>query len=426
MRLGLTNKVPVTPVRGAGHPQGVFAMERLLDRVARELGMDRADVRRRNLIPADKIPYRTKLKSRGALPMTLDSGDFPACLEGAIEKAGYGDFPTRQKTALEEGRHIGIGIANYVKGTGRGPFESATVRVGPSGKISVYTGAIAMGQSTKTMLAQIVAEQLGGDMENIHVTTGDTATVSMGIGGSASRQAVTAGNSAHAAAQVVRDKALSIATHMLEASEEDLEIDGGHIHVKGVPDMSVGLGEVAHAVAGTPGYALPGGIEPGIEDTQHVVVDDMTFPNGTHVVEVEVDVETGAVKILRYIIVHDSGVMINPMVVDGQVLGGTVHGIGNTLFEWMQFDDTGQPLTTTFAEYLLPAAPEVPFIDIVHYEIPTPHNPLGIKGVGECGTVPASAAIISAVEDALSPFGISIIETPLTPARIVQMVRKSG
>ena len=157
-----------------------------------------------------------------------------------------------------------------------------------------------------------------------------------------------------------------------------------------------------------------------------MVVDDMTFPNGTHVVEVEVDVETGAVKILRYIIVHDSGVMINPMVVDGQVLGGTVHGIGNTLFEWMQFDDTGQPLTTTFAEYLLPAAPEVPFIDIVHYEIPTPHNPLGIKGVGECGTVPASAAIISAVEDALSPFGISIIETPLTPARIVQMVRKSG
>ena len=426
VRVALTNKVPVTPVRGAGHPQGIFAMERLLDRVARELGLDRAEVRRRNLVPGEAMPYRTPMKSRGGGAIVLDSGDYPACLAAALGHAGYDDFAARRQAALREGRYIGIGIANYVKGTGRGPFEAVTVRVGPSGRISVYTGAIAMGQSTETMLAQIVAEQLGGDMDNISVVTGDTAAISMGIGGSASRQAVTAGNSAHAAAVAVRDKALRIAAHMLEASEQDLEIEGDRIRVKGVAEMSVSLAEVAYAVAGTPGYALPGGIEPGLEDTEHLVFEDMTFASGTHVAEVEVDIETGAVKILRYVVVHDSGRIINPMVVDGQVLGGVVHAIGNALFEWMQYDDDCQPLTTTFAEYLLPTASEVPNIEIVHHEIPTPHNALGIKGVGECGTVAGAATIISAVEDALSPFGVRISRTPLTPSHIVALVQAAG
>jgi carbon-monoxide dehydrogenase large subunit len=425
VRVALTNKVPVTPVRGAGHPQGIFAMERMLDRVARELGLDRAEVRRRNLVPADAMPYRTPIKARGGQMITLDSGDYPACLDDALKNAGYDGFKARQLAARDEGRHIGIGIANYVKGTGRGPFEAVTVRVGPSGRISVYSGAIAMGQGTKTMLAQIVADQLGGDMNNISVTTGDTAAISLGIGGSASRQTVTAGNSAHAAAVAVREKALKIAAHMLETSEQDLEIEGDRIRVKGVPEMSVSLGEAAHAVAGTPGYALPGGIEPGLEDTEHLIIDEMAFASGTHVAEVEVDVETGAVRILRYVIVHDSGRIINPMIVDGQVLGGAAHGIGNALYEWMRFDDDCQPLTTTFAEYLLPSAPEVPHIDIFHHEIPTPINALGVKGVGECGTVASAAVLISAVEDALSPFGVRISQTPLMPSHIVELVQAS-
>ncbi|MHA1109292.1 MAG: xanthine dehydrogenase family protein molybdopterin-binding subunit, partial [Alphaproteobacteria bacterium] len=249
--LAITNKVPVTPVRGAGHPQGIFVMERLLDRVAQELGLDRAEVRRRNLVPGNKMPFEKPLKTRGGLPVVLDSGDYIACQEEALTRAAYDCFKARQSAARDEGRYIGIGLANYVKGTGRGPFESATVRIGPSGRISVYTGACAMGQSTKSMMAQIVADQLGGNMDNITVISGDTDATSLGISGSASRQAVTAGSSAHVAAIRVRDKALKVAAHMLEAAEADLEIEGGSIRVKGVPEMAVTLGQVAHAVAGT-------------------------------------------------------------------------------------------------------------------------------------------------------------------------------
>jgi carbon-monoxide dehydrogenase large subunit len=422
VRLALTNKVPVTPVRGAGHPQGTFVMERLLDRVARELGLDRAEVRRRNLVPVELMPYQKPMENRGGGAIVLDSGDYIACLDETLERAGYAGFPERQRAARAEGRHIGLGIANYVKGTGRGPFEAVTVRIGPSGKISVYSGAAAMGQSTRTMFAQIVAEQLGGDMDNIAVTTGDTRPISLGIGGSASRQAVTAGSSAHVAAEKVRDKALKVAAHMLEASEEDLEIEGGTIRVRGVPDMKVTLSQVANAVAGTPGYALPGGIEPGMEATEAVVNDALTYANGTHAVEVEVDIETGRVDILRYIIVHDSGVLINPMIVDGQVVGGTAHGIGNTLFEWMGYDADANPVTSTLAEYMLITAPEVPQIEIHHQVSPTPQNPLGIKGVGECGVVPASAAIVSAIDNALAEFDVHFNHIPVTPADIVAAV----
>ena len=422
VKLALTNKVAVTPVRGAGHPQGTFVMERLLDRVARELGLDRAEVRRRNLVPGALMPYEKPMQNRSGGGIVLDSGDYIACLDETLERAGYAGFETRRAAARAEGRRIGIGIANYVKGTGRGPFEAVTVRIGPSGRISVYSGAAAMGQSTHTMFAQIVAEQLGGDMENVSVVTGDTRPISMGIGGSASRQAVTAGSSAHVAAIKVREKALKVAAHMLEASEEDLEIEGGVIRVRGVPDMKVTLSQVANAVAGTPGYALPGGIEPGMEATEHVVNDALTYANGTHAVEVEVDIETGRVSILRYVIVHDSGVLINPMIVDGQVIGGTAHGIGNTLYEWMGFDADANPVTSTLAEYMLVTAPEVPPIEIHHQISPTPQNPMGIKGVGECGVVPASAAIVSAIDDALSEYGIHFNHIPVTPSEIVGAV----
>lgn len=422
VRLALTNKVSVTPVRGAGHPQGIFVMERLLDRAADELGIDRAEIRRRNLVPGDRMPCEKPIKARNGLPVVLDSGDYPAAMDMALKRAGYESFRDRQAAARAEGRYIGMGVANYVKGTGRGPFETATVRIGPSGKVLVYTGAAAMGQGTKTMMAQIVAEQLGGDMSLIEVVTGDTSGVPLGIGGSASRQTVTAGSSAHLAAVEVRAKALKVAAHILEASEEDLEIEGGEVRVKGVSDLSVPLGTVAHAVAGTPGFALPGGIEPGMESTQSAVIDDLTFANGTQVVEVEVDPETGHVKFNNYVMVHDSGVIINPMIVDGQVIGGTAHGIGNTLYEWMGYDEYAQPLTTNYAEYLMVTAPEMPNIDLLHMESPTPLNPLGVKGVGECGIAPASAAIVAAIEDALKPFHVHIAQVPIRPAEIVALV----
>ena len=425
VRVALTNKVPVTPVRGAGHPQGTFAIERLLDRVARELKVDRAEVRRRNLIPPEKMPYKTRLKARGGQPVLLDSGDYPRCQAEALARAGWSDFPARQQTARKSGRYLGIGMANYCKGTGRGPFESATVRIGPSGRVHVYTGAAAMGQGTKTMLAQVVAEQLGADLANVTVTTGDTAAIALGLGGSNSRQTVMAGSSAHVAAVKVREKTLAIAAQLLEAAAQDLEIVGDHVRVKGVPDMKVGLAMVARAVAGTAGFSLPQGVAPGLEATEQIVIDDMAHANGTAVAEVEVDVETGRVDVLRFVAVHDCGRMVHPTLVDGQIAGGTAHGIGNALYEWMGYDADAQPVTTTFADYLLVTATEMPRVEIAHQESPSPLNPLGVKGVGECGVVPVTAAVASAVEDALSPFGVRIAQTPIFPAQIVKLIEEA-
>jgi len=423
VKVALTNKVAVTPVRGAGHPQGVFVMERLLDSVARELKLDRAEVRRRNLVPAEKMPYKTKLKARGGLTIELDSGDYPKCQQEALVRSKWDDFPRRQAAARKEGRYIGIGLANFVKGTGRGPFESATVRVGPSGKVHIYSGAAAMGQSTKTMLAQVVAEQLGADLANITVTTGDTGTIAMGLGGSNSRQAVMAGSSAHAAAVKVREKALKVAAHALEAAERDLEIEGREIRVKG-SDMKLDLGRAARSVAGTAGYSLPAGMAPGLEATEHVVIDAMAYTNGTAVVELEVDIETGRVHIAKLVFVHDCGRILHPVIVEGQLLGGVAHGIGNALFEWMRYDECAQPITSTLADYLLVTATEMPPVELGHLESPTPLNPLGVKGVGECGVVPIAAAVASAIEDALSPFGVRVTRTPITPADIIGLLQK--
>jgi carbon-monoxide dehydrogenase large subunit len=423
VKVALTNKVPVTPVRGAGHPQGVFVMERLLDRVARELKLDRASVRLRNLVPADKMPYKTKLKARGGLTIELDSGDYPKCQQEALARAGWDDFPRRQAKARGEGRHIGIGVANFVKGTGRGPFESVTVRVGPSGKVHVYSGAAAMGQSTKTMLAQVVAEQLGADIANITVIAGDTGAISMGLGGSNSRQTVMAGASAHAAASKVREKALKVASHTLEVAERDLEISGREIRVKG-SDLKLDLGRAARSVAGTAGYSLPAGMAPGLEATEHVVIDAMAYANGTAVAEVDVDVETGAVRITKLVFVHDCGRILHPVIVEGQLMGGVAHGIGNALFEWMRYDENAQPITSTLADYLLVTATEMPAVELAHQESPTPLNALGVKGVGECGVVPIAAAVCSAIEDALSPYNVRITRTPITPADIVALVQR--
>jgi len=426
VKVVLTNKVPVTPVRGAGQPQGIFVMERLLDLAAHELKIDRAEIRRRNLVPAEAMPYEKGLVTRGGIPVVLDTGDYPACQADAIERAGWTDFPRRQSEALAEGRYIGIGLANYVEGTGRGPFEQVNVRIAPTGLICVATGAAAMGQGTKTMLSQIVAEQLGGAMDRVVVTAGDSAKVAMGFGGFNSRQTVMAGSSAHVAAVKVRQKVLQIASHLLEVDAVDLDIEGENVFIKGVADMKISLGQVAKAMAGSAGYSLPGNLQPGVEATENVVIDAMTYANGTAVAEVEIDLDTAEVKITRIVFVHDAGKIINPSIVDGQVTGAIAHAIGNTLYEWMGYGDDGQPLTTNLADYLLVTSTEMPPVEIGHRESPTPLNPLGAKGVGEAGVMPIPAAIASAVEDALSPFNVRIRQFPIRPNDLAALLDAAG
>ena len=421
-RVALTNKVAVTPVRGAGRPQAVFVMERLLDRAADGIGIDRAEIRRRNFIAADAMPYALGLIFRDGKPMTYDSGDYPRCQAEALALAGMDGLAGRRERAAAEGRHVGVGVANYVEGTGLGPFEGATVRVHPDGRVVVYTGGGDSGQGHWTTLAQLCADALGVDADSVAVELGDTGKIANGVGTFASRIAVNAGNSVHLAAAAVREKALKVAAHLLEAAEEDLDIEDGRISVKGVPDMAVTLRDVARAVQGMPGFSLPGGVAPGLESTQYFSPPQSAYCNGTAVVEVEVDVETGEVEILTYAMAHDSGRLINPFIVDGQVQGACAHGIGNALYEWMGYDEDAQPVTTNFADYLLPGAGEVPRVDVVHVESPTPNNPLGVKGAGEGGTIPALAAIAAAVEDALSPFGVRITEVPIAPGRLAAQI----
>jgi aerobic carbon-monoxide dehydrogenase large subunit len=417
-----TNKVPTMPVRGAGYPQGTFAMERLLDYAAGKLGIDRAEIRRRNLVPPEAMPYTTPLKTRAGTPVKYDSGDFLKCQSIALETTDYAGFAKRQADARANGRYIGFGVANGVKGTGRGPFETGIVRVGRSGTVSVYTGAAAMGQSTKTMLAQIAAEQFGVAPENIQVIAGDTAYVPMGHGGFASRQTVNAGSSTHLAAKAVRAKALDVAAAVLGVSVDKLALKDGYV-IAPASNLSIGLGDLAREANGVPGYSLPKGIEPGLEQTVNFMPSGLAYSNSSHCVEVEVDTSTGVVRILRYLVVFDCGRLINAMIVEGQIVGGVVHGIGNTLFERMAYDTNAQPLTTNFADYLLPAATELPPIEVITHVSPSPLNPLGVKGVGECGVVPAAAAITSAIENALAPFGVHLTETPLFPERILAQIR---
>jgi aerobic carbon-monoxide dehydrogenase large subunit len=426
VKVALTNKVPVTPVRGAGQPQGVFVMERLLDRAAQVLNIDRAEIRRRNLVPAAAMPCEKDFVTRGGVPVVLDSGDYPACQAEALARAGWSDFKQRQSEACRAGRLIGIGLANFVEATGRGPYEQVRVRVTGAGLVEVATGAAAMGQGTKTMLAQIVGDELGGAIERVILKAGDSGEVAMGFGGFNSRQAVVAGASAHLAAVKVRQKILLAASHLLEADAGDLEVAGDRVVVKGARDLSVTLAAVAEAMAGAPGFMLPGGLPPGLEATENVVIDQMTYANGTAVAEVEVDAKTAAVKVTRIVFVHDAGLLINPTIADGQIMGGIAHGIGNALFEWMAYDEDAQPLTTTLADYLLVTAGEMPTLDIGHRETPTPLNALGVKGIGEAGVLPIPAAIVAAVEDALSPFAIRIRQFPLRPRDLAALLAGTG
>jgi carbon-monoxide dehydrogenase large subunit len=425
IQLCLTNFVPAAPTRGAGRPQGTFVMERMLDRAAQDLGLSREEIRRRNLIPPEQMPYATPVLMRDGSSMTYDSGNYPECQRRALEAAGWHDFPVRQDAARRDNRFLGLGLSNYVEGTGRGPFESAAIRIGPSGKIVVTTGATAQGQGVKSMLAQIAGSVLGIAPGDIRVIDGDTNASPLGLGAYASRQAVTAGNAMFLATQQVAEKARQMAAHMLEAAADDLELAGGYVNVKGAPKLHVALGDIAKALGGMPGFSIPGGMRPGLDAAVDFQASALTYTNGTHVAEVEVDPDTGAVKIRRYVVVHDCGRMINPMLVEGQVSGGVVHGIGATLLEWMRFDEQGQPASVTYADYLLPTCDVVPSIEIHHMESPTPLNPLGVKGAAESGTIGAPSAIVSAIEDALRPLRIRILDLPVTPAKLRALIAQA-
>src|SRR5215472_4167501 len=421
----LTNKVPVSSVRGAGYPQASFVMERLIDIAARELGLDRAELRRRNLIPAAKMPYTKPLKTRAGATVVYDSGDYPACQAAVVAAVDWDAFPARQAAARAQGRLLGLGLAHAMKGTGRGPFESSVVRISTSGRISVYTGAAAMGQGLKTALAQICASELGVAPDAVQVIAGDTATVPVGLGGFASRQTVTAGSSVLLAARAVASKARKLASHVLEVAEDDLELLDGRVGVAGAPQLGLPLAELARILQGAPGYGFPPGMEPGLQDSSYFRTDTLAYANACHAAEVEVDAETGEVRILRYVALQDSGKLVNPLIVDGQVHGGIAHGVGNALLEWMVYDDTGQPLTANFADYLLPTAPAFPMFETQYQETPSPLNPLGAKGAGEVGTIPAAAAVISAIEDALQPYGVRITQYPVTPALLLEWIERT-
>jgi len=424
--LCLTNLTPAAPTRGAGRPQGTFVMERLLDAIAGKLNLARDEVRRRNLIPPARMPYATDVKQRDGSMMIYDSGDYPECQRRALEAAGWDDFPARQTRAREQGGFIGIGLCNYVEGTGRGPFESASVRVLPSGRIAVATGATAQGQGVKTMLAQIVSAAFGVEPSEILVVAGDTAATPFGLGAFASRQAVTAGNAVHRAAYLVAEKAKQAAAAMLNVAADNLELHEGRVRASGMQGVERSLADIASALSGVPGLPLPGNLPPGLAASVDFQPSAMVYNNGTHVCEVEVDVSTGRVALSRYVVVHDCGRMINPLLVEGQVLGAVAHGIGATLFEWMQYDANGQPLTATYADYLLPTSDVVPRIEIHHMESPTPVNPLGVKGAAESGTIGAPAAIVSAIEDALKPLGVRIADLPVTPPRLLALIEDAG
>jgi aerobic carbon-monoxide dehydrogenase large subunit len=403
-----TNRVPVTPVRGAGRPQAVFVMERLLDLAAARLDLDRVAIRARNLIGPEAFPYDVGLVSRDNGPRRYDSGNYPECLRRAVAAVGWESF-ARERA---DGRRRGLGLALFVEDTGLGPYEGVRVRVDHDGRVFVYSGASSQGQAHETTLAQIVADGLSVPLEQVVVVPGDTDGLPYGVGTFASRVAVLAGASAVHAATEVRRKALAIGAERLEAAVEDLVLEDGRVAVRGVPGRGLALGEIATiASAPRPGYALPGRMDPGLEASGYVSVTQSTYSSGAHAAVVEVDTDTGAVRLLRYVAVDDCGVMINPMVVEGQVHGGIAHGIGNALLERVVYDDGGQLTTGTLMDYALPRATDVPGLEVQHVITPSPLNPLGVKGAGEGGTLPAPAAIANAVADAL---GVDVTEMPLT------------
>jgi carbon-monoxide dehydrogenase large subunit len=419
-----TNKPIVTPYRGAGRQHGVFVVERLLDIAARELGIDRAEIRRHNFIPPDAFPYSNDIIYQDFTTLQYDSGNYEPVLDKALSMIGYSDFVANQQPRLRaQGRHVGIGIACYVEGTGIGPYEGAKVQVQANGKVSVATGIGTQGQGHFTSLAQIVADQVGIDVRNVDVVTGDTDQFYWGAGTFASRGAVVAGNAVNEAAKAVRQKILKLAAEHFECAEEDLEIADGQVSVVGVPGQSVKLGELALKANPMRGAVRPG-TEPGLESTQYFGPSSGTTASGVHAMIVEIDPQTFMLKVIKYVVVHDCGTVINPLILAGQIHGGVAQGIGNAYYEQLVFDGEGQLLNASLADYLLPSALEVPRIEVTHTVTPSPLNPLGIKGAGEAGAIPVGPLFAQALEEALSlsDKSIELLEIPLSPNRLFELM----
>jgi carbon-monoxide dehydrogenase large subunit len=421
-----TTKTIVTPYRGAGRQHGVFVMERLLDLAAKELKIDCIEIRKKNYLAPEAFPHDHQIIYQDFAPLVYDSGDYKPALEKAAEMIGYEKFVREEQPRLRsEGRHVGIGIVSYVEGTGIGPYEGARVTVDASGKVNVSTGVGTQGQGHYTSFAQIVAEQLGVDIRNIRVVTGDTREFNWGTGTFASRGAVVAGNAIHAAAVSVRKKILKQAAEVLEAAEEDLELEGGKVYVKGVPQKSIDFGQLAVQANPLRGAVKPG-TEPGLEATAYFGPDRGSTASGVHAMILEVDPKTMMVDIKKYVVVHDCGKVINPMILEGQIHGGVAQGIGNAFYEQLVYDENGQLLNASFMDYLLPTATDVPRIESAHVETPSPLNPLGVKGAGEAGAIPVGALFAQAVEDALSKYDLEICEIPLSPNRLFELIREAS
>jgi len=420
LRVFYGNKVATAPVRGAGRPQASFVMDRILDRAAGALGMDPAELRRRNLIPPDAFPYPTGLIGRDGRALQYDSGNYPEQLRRALEAADYTGFREAQRRFRAQGRFVGIGIGFGVESTSLGPLEGATVRVEPSGRVHVLVGSSSQGQGHETAMAQICAEVLGVPMEAIRVTGGRTDDLPYGTGTFASRIGAVAGTAVALAAGAVRDKALTAAAALLEANRDDLVLEEGRVHVRGGPGKALTLGAIAHLLSGPfPGIKFEAPVSPGLEATEYFQPESPAYSASVQVATVEVDPELGAVHLLRHVVVHDCGRLINPLIVEGQVHGGMAHGLSDALFEELRWDAIGQPLATSYMEYLLPTACEMPErIAVDHVETPTPLNPLGVKGAGEGGTIGCAGAVAGAIEDALAPLSIRVREIPITPAKL--------
>jgi aerobic carbon-monoxide dehydrogenase large subunit len=419
-----TNLPIVTPYRGAGRQHGVFVMERLLDLAAEALNIDCAEIRRRNLIPPDAFPYKNEIIYQDFQPLEYDSGNYEPVLDMALDAIGYHAFLKEEQPRLRAaGRHVGIGVACYVEGTGIGPYEGAKVQVQSNGRVSVATGIGTQGQGHFTVFAQIAADQLGVDVRDVDVVTGDTDQFYWGAGTFASRGAVVAGNAVNEASKSVRQKALKLASDVFECSEEDLVMENGNVGIVGIPGKVIRLGELAQRANPMRGAVKPG-TEPGLESTQYFGPASGATANGVHAMIVEIDPMTFDLKILKYVVVHDCGTVINPLILAGQIHGGVAQGIGNAFYEKLCFDDQGQLLNASLADYLLPTALEVPRMELAHTVTTSPLNPMGIKGAGEAGAIPVGPLFAQAIEDALQLRGsVELLEIPLSPSRLFELTR---
>jgi carbon-monoxide dehydrogenase large subunit len=422
-----TNGAPVDAYRGAGRPEALYVVERLSTLGAREMDMDPAEFRRQNFVPSDDFPHQTPVA------VAYDSGNYEPALDKALDMASYEDLRERQEELREEGRYLGIGFSSYIEACGLAPselagqlgaqaglWESGLVRVHPTGKVTAFCGTSGHGQGHETTYAQVVSDELGIPYDDIEIVEGDTDEIPQGMGTYGSRSAAVGGSALATSAQKVVDKAGTIAAHLMEASEEDVEFENGEFSVSGAPERSMNIQEVAQQAYLA--HNMPEGVEPGLEETSFYDPDNFVFPFGTHIAVVEVDPESGEIEFENYVAVDDVGPQINPKIVEGQVHGGVAQGIGQALYEGAVYDDNGQLVTGSMQDYTVPKAEHIPHMEIDNTVTPSPHNPLGVKGVGEAGTIAAPQAVVNAVTDALQPFGVDHIDMPLTAEQVWRAV----